>query len=114
MDWLITVPKTIDWDDYCKEMRLVEDDSHVMNYRVHYFPQEMQAGDRCFICHEGKVRGWMRIVGMENARTAWKCSTTGRPWPAGKYIQRSGPFHEVDGPKITGFRGIRKYVEANK
>ncbi len=109
MDWLITVPKTTPWKDYLREIRTVADGREVMNYRVRFFPKEMAANDRCFIVHDGRVRGWMKVVGLEEHTKPWTCSTTGNQWPAGKYIQRSGPFTEVDGPEYTGFRGVRRY-----
>ena len=109
MDWLITIPKTIRWSDYEKELATVSDGSSVMNYKTRYIPKGMASGDRCFIVHDGRVRGWMEVVGIESRDKPWRCTTTGALWPAGQYIQRSGEFHEVDGPEYTGFRGIRKY-----
>lgn len=107
--WVITIPKTVSWDSYQRELDVVKDGSQVMNYRVRGFPNGMKKGDRCYLVHDGAVRGWMAIVGLEEHGSPWRCSTTGQEWPAGKYIQRSGPFHKVDGPKMTGFRGVRKY-----
>jgi len=109
MDWLITIPKTVSWDDYKRELAAVADGSMVMNYKTRYFPKEMTKGDRCFVLWNGKVRGWMKIVDLRESDTEWTCQTTGARWPAGKYIQRSGPFHEVIGEEMTGFRGIRRY-----
>jgi len=34
-------------------------------------------------------------------------------WSPGKYLQRSGKFHSVNGPEMTGFRGIRRYDASN-
>lgn len=112
MDWLITIPKTTAWKDYRRELATVADRTQVMNYRVRFIPKDMSEGDRCFIVHDGRVRGWMEIVGLEDHTKPWTCTTTGTRWPAGKYIQRSGPFHEVDGPTYTGFRGVRRYEES--
>lgn len=107
-DWVITVPKTTHWEDYQKEINVVSDHSHTMNYHVPHFPKEMKVGDRCFVVWNGKVRGWMEIVGLEET-DPWTCSSTGKDWPAGKYIVRSGPFNLVDGPEMNGFRGIRRF-----
>jgi len=109
MDWVITIPKTTNWDDYTKELKTVENGNHVMNYKVSFFPKSMKVGDRCFVVWNGKVRGWMNIVGLVEYNDNWRCSTTGTVWSRGKYIRRSGKFHEVDGPEMIGFRGIRKY-----
>jgi hypothetical protein len=107
-DWAITVPKTTKWEDYQEELDVVSDYSHTINYHIPHFPRDMQIGDRCFIVWNGKVRGWMEIVDLQEI-DAWTCNTTGRQWPAGRYIVRSGPFHPVDGPEMQGFRGIRKF-----
>ena len=109
MDWVLTIPKTISWSDYERELATVADGSQVMNYSTRYIPQGMSKGDRCYLVHDGQVRGWMEIVGVEDRKDPWVCTTTGRTWPAGKYIQRSGPFHKVEGPEMTGFRGVRKF-----
>lgn len=107
--WVITIPRTVDWESYKKELAEVADSSSVMNYRTRYFPKEMKVGDRCYIVWNGRVRGWMAIVGMVDAVKEWTCTTTYTRWPAGKYIQRSGKFHPSDGPEMTGFRGIREF-----
>lgn len=110
MDWILTVPKTISWSDYERELNTVENGSSVMNYRVRFLPKDMHLGDRCYVVWNGRVRGWMEIVGLLEKPDLWRCTTTGRIWPAGNYIQRSGPFHPVDGPEYPGFRGVRKYT----
>ncbi len=109
MNWVITIPKTVKWSDYQKELDTVADGSVVMNYRTRYFPKEMKVGDRCYIVWNGMVRGWMEITGMGTSYKPWVCTTTGVSWPAGKYIERTGEFHPVDGPAMTGFRGVRKF-----
>lgn len=109
MDWVITIPKTVDWSTYQRELVLVEDGTSVMNYKTRYIPKDMKVGDRCYLCYKNKIRGWMEIVGIVEKRQPWKCSTTGAIWPAGKYIQRSGEFHPINPqPEMRGFRGIRR------
>lgn len=110
MEWLITIPKTVSWSDYQKELATVADGSQVMNYKTRHIPKGMKAGDRCHIVWNGRIRGWMEITGLVDKDKPWTCTTTGNRWPAGKYIQRSGPFHEVEGPEYTGFRGVREYT----
>jgi hypothetical protein len=109
MDWVITLPRTVDWEEYEKELAAVADGKAVLNYRVRGFPKDMKPRDRCFLVWKGQVRGWMRITGLVDAVVPWKCEVTYRKWPAGKYIQRSGEFHRINGPKMVGFRGVRKY-----
>ncbi len=52
---------------------------------------------------------WMKIIGLLDIKEYWNCSTTGTRWSPGKYIQRTGEFHLVNGPIMIGFRGIRKF-----
>ena len=106
--WIITIPKKTKWEDYQLELDAALQ-GEILNFRVMNFPRKMEVGDRCYIVWNGKVRGWMEITGMVTADQPWQCTTTGQIWPAGNYIQRSGPFNEIDGPEMTGFRGIRKY-----
>ena len=113
MNWMITIPKTISWNEYQKELDNVADGKNIMNYKTRYFPKEMKVNDRCYIVWDGQVRGWMNIVGMKTFNKDWKCSTTGNVWNAGKYIQRSGKFNKINnGLELKGFRGIRKYNES--
>jgi len=107
-DWVITLPKAIEWSDYEKEFAAVKDWSQVMNYRLARFPKGLQSNDRCFVCYRGKIRGWMRIVSWKLHWYDMVCSTTGAPWPKGFYLHRSGPFTYVDGPEMRGFQGIRR------
>jgi hypothetical protein len=103
-DIAITLPSSISWEDYQKEIDLVTDGSNVMNFKVNSFPVNSGVGMKCYLCHRGQMLGWMEIVGMvENDFT---CSTTGKEW-SGKFIQRSGPFHKIDPIPMKGFRGFR-------
>jgi len=113
MDWIITIPKTISWEDYVKELDAVKDFNQEMNYKLPFKPKELIAGDRCFVTWNGKVRGWMFITKVSR-KDAFTCSTTGKEWPAGWYISRSGPFTYVEATDFLGFRGIRKYEKGSE
>lgn len=111
MDWVITVPKTVKWEDYQKELDSVAKGGY-MSYRIGtcHMPivPKVTRDDRCFVVWNGKVRGWMKALGIFD-KPGFVCSTTGTPWPSGKYLVRAGEFHVVDGPLMKGFRGVRKY-----
>lgn len=110
MDWIITLPQTIAWNQYEKELKVVEDYSSVMNYRVPYKPKA-KPNDRCFIVWKGEVRGWMEITGVKHYPEGFTCTTTGQYWRKGYYIQRSGPFYKVNKKiKMKGFRGVHKFL----
>lgn len=107
--WAITVPKTVNWNEYLKEIRMVERGRGVLNYRVPNIPKELQPGDRCYIVYDGQVRGWHNII-WAGKRKAFRCQVTGTVWPEGEYIQRAGKFHEIKGViPARGFQGIRRF-----
>ena len=108
-NWLVTIPQTVPWAVYEKELAAVADGSSTMFYRVHYTPKEMAVGDRMYIVHKGHVRGWMAITEAKY-RGGFTCETTGIHWPAGFYIGRSGEFHKVAPFRYKGFQGVRKYT----
>lgn len=103
-DIIITLPKTISWDDYEKELEAVKDGSQVMNFKVPTMPKVLP-GNRCYIVHDGEVKGWMKIVGTKTG--PFKCTTTGKEWPIGNYIERSGRFNHIAPIEMKGFQGFR-------
>lgn len=107
-DIIVTIPKSIAWEDYEKELTEVRDGSKVLNFKTANFPQT-NAGNRCYVLHDGEIKGWMKIVALtENDFT---CEVTGKTWK-GKFIQRSGPFHYIPPIEMKGFQGFR-YVNFN-
>lgn len=108
---VITLPATEQWGMYEKEIERVKDYSQVMNFKVPFFPKGVGIGDRCYVVHDGVVKGWMEIVGMEEKE--FTCTTTGKKW-VGKFIMRSGPFHKLDREiRMKGFQGFRYFSELN-
>lgn len=104
-DIIITIPKSVNWDVYKREIDSVADGSKVMNFKVTSLPINSGIGKRCYLCYNGFIVGWMKIVGFMEKE--FVCDTTGKPW-SGKFIQRSGPFHELDSKiPMKGFRGYR-------
>ena len=106
----ITVPKHISWSEYEKELADVADGNMEMNYKLSSFPKRVSVGDRCYVVHNGMIRGWMTITGIEQREESFKCETTGRIWNSGVYVKRSGPFHYLKNPvPMKGFMGY-KYI----
>ena len=103
---LITIPKTIKWEDYLKEIDTVKDSSQEMNFKVSSKPTKVNIGDKCNICHNGFIKGWMIISNIEY-KDAFDCSTTGEHWDKGWYVSRSGEFHKLD--KEVPQKGFRGY-----
>lgn len=103
----ITIPKTIKWSDYEKELKAVEDGTQEMNYKIPTVPKDVHVGDRCYVCHDGYIKGWMKISNI-GKRSGFNCTTTGKEWNEGCYVSRTGKFHYLDRPvPMKGFMGYR-------
>ena len=81
-----------------------------MNFKVPTFPKEVKPSVRCYIVHNGFIKGWMTIFNIIE-RDGFKCTTTGRGWAEDIYVQRTGKFHPLtkDVP-MKGIQGYR-YIE---
>lgn len=102
-DIAITLPATVRWDDYQRELDAAANGA-VMNFKVRYLPS-VDVGCKCYLVHQGVVRGWMRVSGLSRDRK-FTCTTTGREW-SGNFVERTGEFHTVDPVPMKGFRGYR-------
>ena len=103
---LITLPSSIKWEDYEKELKAVEDESHVMNFKVPFLPKNTDGIERVYLVHNGYIVGWQKFVGTSDK--PFKCTTTNKNWE-GKFIQRTGEFHKIDPIQYKGFQGFRYY-----
>lgn len=100
---LITVPKSIEWSDYEKELETVRDGFEEMFFKLSSYPKHVKVGDRCYVCHNGFIKGWMKITSLGQMK-GFECSTTGKQWNDGIYVGRSGEFHYLDNPvECKGF-----------
>lgn len=107
-DIIITIPAKIKWEDYEEELKKVENGQEILNFKVSNFPNKTTSGKKCYLLHDGKIKGYMFITGMKEQE--FFCSTTGKKWK-GKFIQRSGKFYKLENPiEMKGFRGF-KYVD---
>ena len=104
---IITLPSSEKWEDYEPELDNVKNYSNVMNFKVHNFPKGIKEGDKCYIVHQGFIKGWMEIVGFSEKE--FTCNTTDKKW-RGKFIERSGPFHYLtEKVPYKGFQGFRYF-----
>jgi hypothetical protein len=104
---LITLPATVEWSDYEKELKVVEDESQVMNFRVPFMPKDTDGITKVYLVYRGNIIGWQKYVG--SCMKAFNCTTTNRDW-SGFFIQRTGPFHRIDPIPYKGFRAF-KYID---
>ena len=107
-DIIVTLPSRTEWGDYQKELDAVANRKANLRFKVGNFPSDAGRGSRCYVAWRGHVRGWMEIVGFWSG--TFICEVTEKVW-SGKFIERSGPFHKIDGPSMKGFQGWRYYTE---
>lgn len=106
-DIVVTLPATVKWEDYEKELEQVITGEIRLNFKVPNFPKETGVGCKCYVVHKGFVRGWMEIVGFRD--DDFLCEFTGKYWD-GKFIERSGEFHYLLEPiPMKGFQGFRYF-----
>ena len=103
---LITLPSSIKWEDYEKELKAVEDESQVMNFKVPFLPKNIHHIKRVYLVYKGNIVGWQKFVGTSDK--PFKCTTTDKNWE-GKFIQRTGQFHKIEPIPCVGFQGFRYY-----
>lgn len=103
---LITLPSSIEWNDYEKELNVIEDESQVINFKVPFLLKNAHNIKRVYLVHKGYIVGWQKFVGTSDK--PFKCSTTSKNWE-GKFIQRTGPFHKIEPIACKGFQGFRYY-----
>ena len=71
-----------------------------MNYRLPTMPKDVNIGDRCYICHDGYIKGWMKISNIHE-KDDFTCATTGVHWKKGVYVSRTGKFHYLKEPILS-------------
>lgn len=114
-DWLVTLPKTINWTAWSSEINHARTVGAYAHFRIPgTYKNGPIGGDRCFIVYDGAIRGWMPIVGVSHFQHGFVCSATGIPWSPGYYLTRLPQFNAIKGwHPMKGFRGLRKMKELN-
>ncbi len=105
MNIIITIPKTENWEQYRKEIDAAEEREDVVSFRVKSLPINAFIGSKCYVLHDGYIKGWMEITGFSNNKS-FNCTTTGKKW-SGNFIERSGKFHDLNIKYGRGFQGFR-------
>lgn len=104
---IVTLPSCTRWEDYEKELKKSENYDYILSLKVSHFPKGIHEGDKCYVVHDGFVKGWIKIIGFSEKE--FICSRTKEKWK-GKFIDRSGPFHYLQ-EKIPykDFQGFRYF-----
>jgi hypothetical protein len=66
-------------------------------------------GDRAYVVYDGKIRGYMPIIGLE-WNDGFICTTTGIKWAEGQYLLcKMAEYKELlISIECKGFQGIRR------
>jgi len=103
-DIVITLPAKVEWVDYVKELDMVENNGGTLNFKVSKFPKDAHAGNKCYVVHQGFIRGYMYISGFSEKK--FMCEITHEKW-VGKFIERTGKFYYTKPEPMKGFQGFR-------
>lgn len=110
-DLILTWPKHRPLDSYLRELKLAAERNEVINFRVSGCPV-VGAGDRCYMVHDGAMRGWSPIleVAHRGPRQVRRVASDDRSgfWPEGWYVVRKPVWTPLDEPvPMRGFQGFR-------
>lgn len=107
-DIIVTWPKSRTLSSYLFELEHAELCDEVIGYKVRY-KARVEKGDRCYMVHDGAIRGWTEIHGVEWGDEFWnphKQSYMGIGW----FVVRSPVWHPLADPlPMKGFRGFRYF-----
>lgn len=108
-DIILTWPKSRSLESYLREVRRAHSEGLVVNFRVRHAP-DVTEGDRCYMVHDGVVRGWMKILGVQESSRVIDPIT--QRSMSGLFVVREPLWHPMDPPlrRMPGFRGYR-YAE---
>jgi hypothetical protein len=107
MDIVLTWPKRTSYENYVGELKKALNDGKVILFSVSAFPVKAAPGDRCYMVHDGQVRGWSEIVAFHDGDGP-DSVRQGEEWAKGKYIVRSAHWHKLLKPiEMKGFQGFR-------
>lgn len=106
---IVTIPAKIPWTLVQHEFGRCEDWAESKLFKVSNLPRSGNVvGAKCYVVHDGLVRGWIAITGLIPHKR-FRCTTTGAVYE-GSFIETSGPFSYMkDKINMKGFQGWRYY-----
>jgi len=113
MNIVITWPKTRALGSYLAELAKAEERGHVAYYRLSSRP-DVKEGDRCYHVHDGKVRGYLSVLGMTEFPLDGHApidNVTGKHFQPGIYVERHPHWFAINPVPMRGFQGFRYYRE---
>lgn len=109
-DIVATWPKKRALDSYLAELARADEQNLYINFRVPSLPS-VTRWNRCYMVHDGLVRGWNDIREACWRDDVWDV-TTGLPMKGGFFVVRMPKFFDIslcegDPFAMKGFRGYR-------
>lgn len=115
-DLIVTWPKTRSLESYLTELDRALSLGQAINFRVSRLPSDvgfldwMERPHRCYMVHDGAVRGYNNIIGLDHIGDNKVFDpVSGKALAAGNYIMRDPLWHPVEERKMHGFQGWRYY-----
>lgn len=107
-DIVVTWPKSRGLGSYLSELARAQREGELAYFRVMARPH-VDEGDRCFHVHDGKVHGWLRVLGVrEMGADAPVDTVTDQRFRPGIYIERDPHWRPLAFPiEMRGFQGFR-------
>lgn len=111
-DIILTIPKSFGWERFKQELSVIKSGTYIKSFKVAHLPKT-EIGERCYILYNGLIRGYLIIEGFDT--TGFTCTTTGKYWKSGNFINVSGEFTTIDPIPMKGFQGFRYFsrIESN-
>lgn len=121
VDLIVTWPKARPLQSYLDELSKAEEAGLLINFRISYPPKDIGFLDwcgrphRCYVTHNGFVRGYNEIVSIERKADGIVLDPiTKEPWPEGNYIVRDPKWFPVNKIVKCGFQGWRYFTYVDK
>lgn len=102
---VVTWPKTRPLESYLAECRNADREGLDICFRVPSRPA-VSEGDRCYIVHSGFIRGWQKVLGVEE-RDDVRDPITRELMEVGFYVRRDPRWHPCRLVRMRGFQGYR-------
>lgn len=106
--WMITVPKDR-IGEFLIERDRVKTTGDWKHFRVSARLRSPKEHDRLYVVYDGKIRGYMPIIGLKWC-DGFTCTSTGEEWEAGHYlVGKCADYEEIYTPIFCkGFQGVRR------
>jgi len=75
------------------------------------FPNHTEVGEKCFIVHDGYIRGYQIIKEFKKRKNDFKDLETGKSYEAGSYVVLQDEFYFIPPVKKNDFEGYQYFKE---